>query len=82
MVYGDNNRECKCMTTWLPSGKLDDGTLLFGPLREKPKNSDPVLELKIDNITWWVNHSGRDLTQEQKDNIYAWGKTQIHNERV
>lgn len=65
------------MTVWLPSGTLGDGTLLFGPLREKPKDSDPVLELKINNNTWWVKYCCHELTPEQKDKVQAWAKIQI-----
>ena len=65
------------MTTWLPSGKLGDGTLLFGPLREKPKDTDPVLEVKIGDKTWWVKYCCQELTPSQKDEVRTWVKKQI-----
>ena len=65
------------MTTWAPNGKLDDGTLLFGPLREKPKDNEPVLAVNIDNTTWWVKYCCEKLTQEQETKVHAWAKKQI-----
>jgi hypothetical protein len=59
-------------TAWLPNGALPDGTLLFGPLREPPKQLGPVEEVSVNGVTYYVAHSGKVLTEDQKRELQKW----------
>ena len=64
------------MKAWLPNGKLKDGTLLFGPLKEKPENDlGRHIEFQIKGKTWFVVHSGHEpLSDEQTLEVKRWAK--------
>jgi hypothetical protein len=66
------------MSAWLPNGQLKDGTLLFGPLKEKP---DPDLgsyvEGEFNGHPWFVVYSGKALLPEQTDEVRQWAENQI-----
>ena len=68
------------MRPWIPSGRLDDGTLLLGPLREKPQNSDLALAVEVDGRTWWVEYCCRELTEEQRDKIRTWARAEVEKQ--
>jgi hypothetical protein len=65
------------MSTWLPSGQLRDGTLLFGPLRDKPIDGDPVLAVDLDGKTWWVKYCCKTLTPEQVAEVREWSQKRV-----
>ena len=67
----------KHMRKWFPSGKLSDGTLLFGPLRDKPTDEEPVIPVVIDGKTWWVKHSGKMLSSDQQAEVTRWMEKKI-----
>ena len=66
------------MSAWLPNGKLKDGTLLFGPLNEKPApDLGPYIEGEFNGRTWFVvyaNESSRALSPEQTAEIKQWAE--------
>ena len=57
---------------WLPSGKLSDGTLLYGPLFQHPGEGGYVTEVKIDATTWYVKHSSETINPELIPEFHDW----------
>ncbi len=62
---------------WLPTGKLSDGTLLFGPLKERPTEHGPVVEIAIDGVTWFVAHSGEKIAASVQAEFESWARTRV-----
>jgi len=57
---------------WLPNGRLADGTLLMGPLIEKPSDINPVLEVVVDGAPHYVAYCCQELSPEQQQQIRNW----------
>jgi hypothetical protein len=67
------------MSNWLPNGKLDDGTLLFGPLNKNPEDGEPILSVNIDGAEYWVKYSGTDLNEDQISQVQEWATIQVRS---
>ena len=67
------------MIAWLPNGKLDDGTLLFGPLNKNPEDEEPILSVNIDGAEYWVKHSGTSLNEDQISQVQDWAMIQVRS---
>lgn len=66
------------MSGWLPNGQLKDGTLLFGPLNEKPKaDLGPYLEGEFDGRSWFVVYGSDALSPEQTAEVKEWAEKVI-----
>lgn len=57
---------------WIPSGKLSNGTLLYGPLFQHPGEGGYVTEVKIDAATWYVKHSGETIDPQLISEFHEW----------
>ena len=63
---------------WLPTGKLSDGTLVFGPLRERPTDfGSPIAEVQIAGVTWFVGHSGAALSPATRPELESWVRQRV-----
>jgi len=69
------------MSAWLPNGKLEDGTLLFGPLKEKPTaDLGRYIEFQFRGETWYIVHSGGELSPQQTSEAAAWGEKALSSQ--
>ena len=63
------------MSAWLPNGKLKDGTLLLGPLNDKPAADRGLyVEGQFNGRSWFVVYSGNALTPEQTAEVKEWAE--------
>lgn len=62
---------------WLPSGRLSDGTLLLGPLKERPSNLGRVFEIGIDGVPWFVAHSGDEIAVGVRLELESWARKRL-----
>ena len=67
------------MSTWLPNGQLDDGTLLFGPLNKNPEDGEPILCVNIDSAEYWVKYCRADLSEDQIEQVREWATNQVRS---
>jgi len=66
------------MATWIPNGKLKDGTMLFGPLNEKPAADFGLCaEGEFNGKPWFVAHSGSLLSAQQAAELKEWAEKVI-----
>ena len=69
------------MSAWLPNGKLKDGTLLFGPLDEKPKpDLGLYIEGEFNGRPLFVVYGGQasgTVSPEQTAEIKQWAEKEI-----
>ena len=65
------------MSAWLPTGKLKDGTLLFGPLKDKPDDDDPIMSVMVDGVNYWVKYCCPELDDCQKAEVKDWSAIMI-----
>ena len=59
-------------SAWLPSGQLSDGTLVMGPLKERPANINMVEAVEVDGRTWYVAYCCKELSDAQRQELQAW----------
>jgi hypothetical protein len=63
---------------WMASGALKDGLLLFGPLKERPKDDmGPMVEVSIQGVPYYVVCCCKEATQAQKLEIQEWAEKAI-----
>ena len=62
---------------WLPTGKLSDGTLLFGPLKERPSDFGAITEVAVDGTTWFVAHSGDSISSAMRSELDSWARQRV-----
>ena len=65
------------MALWVPTGKLSDGTLLFGPLAAPPKETTRVVEISLNGATWYVQHSGEGISPNLREELMEWAQKRI-----
>lgn len=65
------------MSGWIPTGRLKDGTCLFGPLKDKPTDLGRYVEGEINGVPWYVVHSGGELSPEQFSELKTWAEKTI-----
>lgn len=65
------------MSKWLPTGKLKDGTLLFGPLSKEGTDIKRQIKISVGGKDYWVGYSGKDLSDAQKVEIQAWAEKKV-----
>jgi hypothetical protein len=71
------------MSAWLPTGKLNDGTLLFGPLKEKAQaDLGRHTAFEFQGRTWHVVHSGGELSPEQISEVRNWAENSLLTKTV
>ena len=65
-------------TPWLPNGGLKDGTMLFGPLKERPKQDmGPILEVVVGGVTHYVVYCCKALSDAQKQEVQQWAEPML-----
>jgi len=61
------------MATWLPTGTLSDGTLLFGPLKKPYNDDDPHTIITVNGAPYWIYHSGKEINEDLEGK--RWGQS-------
>lgn len=54
--------------------RLEDGTVLFGPMGKRPADHDPVVCVSVDGQSYWVKHSRVSPTADQSARIRYWAR--------
>jgi hypothetical protein len=66
------------MSAWLPNGKLKDGTLLLGPMNNKPRaDLGPYVEGEFNGRPWFVVYCCRELSPTQIEEVREWAEKMI-----
>lgn len=57
----------------MATGALNDGLLLFGPLKERPKDDmGPMVEASVGGVTYYVVYCCKEASDAQKMEIQKW----------
>jgi hypothetical protein len=72
-----SNSRISVMTAWMANGALKDGTLLMGPLFERPKDDGFVAEIEVDGRTYYVRYCCKALSPAQLTELSAWVKARV-----